>query len=162
MCPSEPRSRPLVICLVFCRSAQTRKATQFFAFGGAPAPLVRPPRVLPHFSVLMRMVLLSLAACAYGLPSGKPNALLAKSDGHTSWEDSAPGGGGMTAFTLSFTPVDITAAPLPSLPQPRPRALPFLLCSGPSPFEATRLPSQGRFEAEDLRPDPLTGRTWNK
>ena len=68
--------------------------------GGAPAPLVRPPRVLPHFSVLMRMVLLSLAACAYGLPSGKPNALLAKSDGHTSWEDSAPGGGGMTAFTL--------------------------------------------------------------
>ena len=29
----------------------------------------------------MRMVLLSLAACAYGLPSGKPNALLAKSDG---------------------------------------------------------------------------------
>ena len=110
----------------------------------------------------MRMVLLSLAACAYGLPSGKPNALLAKSDGHTSWEDSAPGGGGMTAFTLSFTPVDITAAPLPSLPQPRPRALPFLLGSGPSPFEATRLPSRGRFEAEDLRPDPLTGRTWNK
>ena len=49
---------------------------------------------------MMRMVLLSLAACAYGLPSGKPNALLAKSDGHTSWEDSAPGGGGMTAFTL--------------------------------------------------------------
>ena len=116
----------------------------------------------------MRMVLLSLAACAYGLPSGKPNALLAKSDGQTSWEDSAPGGGGMTAFTLSFTPVEMTAAlgsgsaPLPSLPQPRPRALPFLLCSGPSPFEATRLPSQGRFEAEDLRPDPLTGRTWNK
>jgi hypothetical protein len=54
------------------------------------------------------------------------------------------------------------SAPLPSLPQPRPRALPFLLGSGPSPFEATRLPSQGRFEAKDLRPDPLTGRTWNK
>ena len=88
------------ICLVFCRSAQTPERQPNSLRRGAPAPLVLPPRVLPHFSVLMRMVLLSLAACAYGLPSGKPNALLAKSDGHTSWEDSAPGGGGMTAFTL--------------------------------------------------------------
>ena len=96
---------------MFCRSLQTQKGNPILvASGGAPALFVRPPRVLPHFAVLMRMVLLSLAACAYGLPSGKPNALqlpsgkpnalLAKSDGHTSWEDSAPGGGGMTAFTL--------------------------------------------------------------
>ena len=104
MCPSERKCRPRVICLVFCRSAQIRsrprKATQFFLRRGCTSSPPAAPRVLPHFSVLMRMVLLSLAACAYGLPSGKPNALLAKSDGHTSWEDSAPGGGGMTAFTL--------------------------------------------------------------
>ena len=139
MCPSENgRARAFYLSCFSVAGRRPRKATQILCVGrGARAPLLLPPRVLPHFSVLMRMVLLSLAACAYGLPSGKPNALLAKSDGHTSWEDSAPGGGGMTAFTLSFTLVDITAAPLPSLPQPRPRALPFLLGSGPGPFEAT-------------------------
>ena len=42
-------------------------------------------------------------------------------------------------------------APLPSLPQPRPRAAHFILGSGPSPFEATRQPSKGRPEAEVLR-----------
>jgi len=34
---------------------------------------------------------------------------------------------------------------------------PLLLGSGPSQFEATRQPSKGRPETEDLRPDPLTG-----
>ena len=33
----------------------------------------------------------------------------------------------------------------------------FLLGSGPSPFEATRQPSKGCPETEDLRPNPLTG-----
>ena len=49
------------------------------------------------------------------------------------------------------------SAPLPSLPQPWARALPLLLGSGPSPFEAIRQPSSGRTKAEDLRPKPLTG-----
>ena len=48
-----------------------------------------------------------------------------------------------------------TARPL--LPQPWARALPLLLGSGPSPFEATRQPSSGRPKAEDRRPNPLTG-----
>ena len=34
---------------------------------------------------------------------------------------------------------------------------PLLLGSGPSQFEATRQPSKGRPETEDLRPDPLPG-----
>ena len=48
------------------------------------------------------------------------------------------------------------SAPRPLLPQPWARALPLLLGSGPSPFEATRQPSSGRPKAEDLRPKPLT------
>ena len=36
-------------------------------------------------------------------------------------------------------------------------ALPLLLGSGPSPFEATRQPSCGPPKTEDLRPNPLTG-----
>jgi len=43
------------------------------------------------------------------------------------------------------------SAPLPSLPQPRPRVAHLILGSGPSPFEATRQPSKGRPEAEVLR-----------
>ena len=50
------------------------------------------------------------------------------------------------------------SAPRPPLPQPWASALPLLLGSGPSPFEATRQPSSGRPKAEDLRPKPLTGR----
>ena len=49
------------------------------------------------------------------------------------------------------------SAPLPSLPQPRPSALPLLLGRGPSPFEASRQPSSGRPKAANLRPNPLTG-----
>ena len=49
------------------------------------------------------------------------------------------------------------SAPMPLLPQPWARALPLLLGSGPSPFEATRQPSSGRPKSEDLRPKPLTG-----
>ena len=65
-----------------------------------------------------------------------------------------PCGGG------ALYPVDTAAAlgsgsaPLPSLPQPRAWTPLFLLGSGPSPFEATGLPSKGGLEAEDLRPDP--------
>ena len=60
-------------------------------------------------------------------------------------------------------PVDTAAAlgsgsaPRPLLPQPRPRAPRLLLGSAPSRFEATRQPSSGRPETEDLRPKPLTG-----
>ena len=46
----------------------------------------------------------------------------------------------------------------PPLSQPWARALPLLLGSGPSPFEATRQPSKGRPETEDLRSNPLTGK----
>ena len=53
--------------------------------------------------------------------------------------------------------LDSGSAPLPSLPQPRARALPFLLGSGPIPFEATRQPSKGPPKTEDLRLNPLTG-----
>ena len=49
------------------------------------------------------------------------------------------------------------SAPLPSLPQPRPRAPRLILGSGPSRFEATSQPSSGRPKAADLRPNPLTG-----
>ena len=45
----------------------------------------------------------------------------------------------------------------PPLSQPWARVLPLFLGSGPSPFEATRQPSKGRPETEDLRPNPLTG-----
>ena len=45
------------------------------------------------------------------------------------------------------------SAPLPSLPQPRPRAPSLMLGSGPSPFEATRKPSSAPPKApQDLRP----------
>ena len=60
-------------------------------------------------------------------------------------------------------PVDTAAAfasgsaPRPSLPQPWARARPLILGSGPTPFEATRWPSSGRPETEDLRPNPLAG-----
>ena len=49
------------------------------------------------------------------------------------------------------------SAPLPSLPQPRPRASRSILGSAASPFEATRQPSSGPPKATDLRPKPLTG-----
>ena len=48
-------------------------------------------------------------------------------------------------------------APLPSLPQPRPRAPRLILDSALSRFEATRQPSSGPPKAADLRPNPLTG-----
>ena len=65
--------------------------------------------------------------------------------------------------TRSLKPVDTAAAlasgsaTRPPLPHPWASALPFLLGSGPSPFEATRQPSKGRAGAEALRPNPLTG-----
>ena len=72
---------------------------------------------------------------------------------------------GTSACTLK--PVDTAAAlgsgstTRPPLPQPRARALPLLLGSGPSRFEATRQPSSGPPKAADLRPNPrpnpLTG-----
>ena len=50
------------------------------------------------------------------------------------------------------------SAPLPSLPQPRARASPLILGSGPSRFEATSQPSKGRPKtAVDLRANPLAG-----
>jgi hypothetical protein len=49
------------------------------------------------------------------------------------------------------------SAPRPPLPQPWARALPLILGSGPSPFEATRQLSSGPLKAADLRPNPLTG-----
>ena len=64
---------------------------------------------------------------------------------------------------LYSKPVDTAAAlasgstPRPPLPQPRASALPLLLDSGPSPFEATRQPSSGPRKADDLRSDPRTG-----
>ena len=45
----------------------------------------------------------------------------------------------------------------PPLPQPWARALPLLLGSGPSPFEATRQPSCDPPKAEDRCPNPLAG-----
>ena len=71
-----------------------------------------------------------------------------------------------TGVLRDLKPVD-TAAALASgsttqqpLSQPWARVLPLFLCSGPSPFEATRQPSSGPSEAADLRPNPLTGTTW--
>ena len=63
----------------------------------------------------------------------------------------------------TLKPVEMTAAlssgsaPLPSLPQPRPRASRLILGSAPSRFEATRQPSGPPTKAADLRPNPLTG-----
>ena len=63
----------------------------------------------------------------------------------------------------TLKPVDTAAAlasgstTRPPLSQPRARALPLLLGSGPCPFEAARQSSKGRPEAADLRPNPLTG-----
>ena len=54
-------------------------------------------------------------------------------------------------------PSAAAATTRPPPPQPGARALPLLLGSGPSPFEATRQPSSGRPTAEDLRTNPLTG-----
>jgi hypothetical protein len=65
-----------------------------------------------------------------------------------------PCGGGALERVEMAAALGSGSASLPSLPQPRPRMLPFLLGSGPSPFEATGLPSKGGLEAEDLRPDP--------
>ena len=67
-----------------------------------------------------------------------------------------------TSTTWLLKPVEMTAAlargstTRPPLPQPWASALPLLLGSGSSPFEATRQPSRGRPETEDLRPNPLT------
>ena len=61
------------------------------------------------------------------------------------------------------TRVEMTAAlgsgstTRPPLPLPWARALPLLLGSAASPFEATRQPSSGRPKAEDLRANPLAG-----
>ena len=44
------------------------------------------------------------------------------------------------------------SAPLPSLPQPRPRAAHFILGSGPSRFEATSRPSDGPPKAATRAP----------
>ena len=63
----------------------------------------------------------------------------------------------------ALEPVDTAAAlasgstTRPPLPQPWASALPVLLGSGPSPFEATCQPSKGRPGTEGLRPNPLTG-----
>ena len=50
------------------------------------------------------------------------------------------------------------SATRPPLPQPWASALPLVLGSGRSPFEATHPPSGGPPKAEDLRPDPRTGK----
>ena len=50
------------------------------------------------------------------------------------------------------------SAPLPSLPQPWPRAAHLILVSAPSPFKATSQPSSRPPKAADLRPNPLTGK----
>ena len=71
--------------------------------------------------------------------------------------------GSMFSGRSTLKPVDTAAAlgsgstARPPLPQPWARALPLVLGSGPSPFEATRQPSSGPPKAEDLRPNPLTG-----
>ena len=63
----------------------------------------------------------------------------------------------------TLKPVDTAAAlgsgsaPLPSLPQPWARVLPLVLGSAASPFEATRQPSKGRPETEDVPPNLPTG-----
>ena len=49
------------------------------------------------------------------------------------------------------------SAPLPSLPQPRPRPPRLILGSAPSRFDATRQPCSGPPKAADLRPNPPTG-----
>jgi hypothetical protein len=46
------------------------------------------------------------------------------------------------------------SAPLPSMPQPRPRAPRLILGSAPSRFEATRQPSRGRPKAAESAPQP--------
>ena len=53
------------------------------------------------------------------------------------------------------------SAPLPSLPQPRPRAPRLALGSAPSRFEATSQPSSGPPKTEDVRLNPLTGTLAN-
>ena len=63
----------------------------------------------------------------------------------------------------TLNPVDTAAAlasgstTRPPLTQPRASALPLLLGSGRSPFEASRQPSSGPSKAVDLRPNPLAG-----
>ena len=68
----------------------------------------------------------------------------------------------------NLKPVEMTAAlgsgsaPLPSLPQPRPRASRLILGSAPSRFEATRQPSSRPTKAADLRPNPLITGTCSR
>ena len=69
----------------------------------------------------------------------------------------------LRASGCTLKPVDTAAtlasgsATRPLLSQPWARALPLLLGSGRSPFEASRKLCKGRFEAEDLRPNPRAG-----
>jgi len=71
---------------------------------------------------------------------------------------------GVAYTKRNLEPVDTAAAlgsgsaPLPSLPQPWARVLPLVLGSAASPFDAIHPPSGGPPKAEDLRPDPLTGK----
>ena len=70
-------------------------------------------------------------------------------------------------FNRTLKPVDTAAAlasgsaPLPSLPQPRARALPLVLGSAASRFEATSQPSSGPPKTEDARLNPLAGTLAN-
>ena len=70
-----------------------------------------------------------------------------------------PGLVGVPSSRLTRRPPSPAAAlqPPSALPQPWASALPLLLGSGPSRFEATRQPSSGPPKAADLRPNPLTG-----
>ena len=64
----------------------------------------------------------------------------------------------------TLKPVDTAAAlasgstTRPRLSQPSARALPLIVVSGRSPFEASSQPFKGRLQAEHLRPDPFTGK----
>ena len=138
-----------------------------------PPPPPSPPPALPFMQTFFWLNEIDVTGCAKPPPPPPPppqcftaTDISAAANCTQSRLDDWWGGGSLdcTSALLDGSPYlssGLTRRP-PSpaatfATQLRARALPILLGSGPSPFNATCQPSSGPAEAADLRPNPLTG-----
>ena len=137
-----------------------------------PPPPPLPPPALPFRQTFFRLNEIDVTGCAKPPPPPPPppqcftaTDISAAANCTQSRLDEFWGGGSLDCTSALLDGFPYLSSGLTRRPpspaatfatQPRARALPILLGSGPSPFDATRQPFSGPAEAADLRPNPLT------